>query len=142
MAKNKAGRFQASTVAQMQRAVLASAETSPTGSSPDGEIGDPKNRLSRTGEKVAVPSSEMMGTPADDKFSKYGFFLALMVASCGAIWMFADTYFAVKTMGEDVKLLQRKAEEFFRLNANTEGRISALERAESRNLAPANGTCQ
>ena len=138
MAKNKPGRSQNLTAMHMQRAALASAATSSTSKGPSGAIGDPNNEQPGPGQKVAIPSSEMMGANLSYDYGRLAFFLTLAVAVCGAIWLFADTYFSVKNVAEDVKHLKSKTDDLFRSNASTDARISVLERTEARNSLPGN----
>jgi hypothetical protein len=116
--------------AQELRAQIAAAETSSTGTNDDLDLGPMSSSPSpKPGQKVAVPSQALMGSdqPTHD-WGKYGFFLAGFLAVVAVIWQFADTTFAVKSMGEDVKVLQRKSDDLYRVSVDVTARISAVER--------------
>lgn len=125
---NRRGRLPGQTT-QDVRAQIAASETSLTSTADVGNLGPKLNPLPTPGQKVAVPSQAMMGSsePLHD-WGKYGVLLAGFIAVVTVIWQFADTVFAVKSMGEDVKVLQRKSDELVHTSADVAARVSSLER--------------
>lgn len=109
---------------------LANLETSSTESFGDADSGNTLSNVRLSGEKVATPSSALMG-PATD-WGKIGVYVAIALFVISTIfsgaWFFSDMSSSLRGVVDEVKEMKRKSDELFRLSAESVARISVLER--------------
>lgn len=120
------------------RAYLSNAETDETSRS--GPEQDERPRANQVGEAVPIPSKELMGRRGPD-WGKWGFWAAIvsfaLSISGAAVWQFATTAESLRSIGDDLKDLKKRADEQLRLSIEAFARISSLERQErAANPAP------
>ena len=118
---------------QISRQRLANLETTQTEASGDADSGATSANLRMSGEKVATPSSALMGNTTD--WGKTGVYVTVAVFCVPVIfsiaWFFSDMNSSVRGVVEEVKDLKRKSDDLFRQTTESMARISALERPAS-----------
>lgn len=113
------------------RAYLSNVETEETSRS--GPEEDERPRANQVGEAVPIPSKELMGSRGPD-WGKWGFWAAVVTFALSiagaAVWQFATTAESLRSIGDDVKDLKKRADEQLRSSIEAFSRISSLERQE------------
>lgn len=114
---------------QKSRELLNRADTAATATSVD-QPSDPIPRRQR-GERVAVPTAEMLGPPPTD-WGKVGVWVAVGTFATTilitVIWNYADTVNTIKNLNSDVGDLKRRTDDLFKSSVDASTRITNLER--------------
>jgi len=129
MGRNSRGRIPQSRE-QVSRQRLANLETSETEAFGNPDSGATPTNLRLPGEKVATPSSDLMGHSTD--WGKIGVYVGIaafiLPAIFGGAWFFSDMNSSIRGVVDEVKDLKRKSDDLFRQSADSMARISVLER--------------
>lgn len=104
---------------------LATAGTNNTNSMQSDQSGQPPTATQS--QAVPIPNSDLFpNNPI--KWDKIGVYVAVLVVGGTCLWNFADTYFSVKNLSDDVKDLKHKTDELTKSTIESATRLTSLER--------------